>query len=66
MKDKIKLFQEKYDVKFMLFLFIPPLIFSMIISPFFPDPHLGVYIVNYLLGIVLIVLGGGIIAASKF
>lgn len=66
MKDKIKLFLKKYDVKFMLILFMPPLVFSMIMSPFFPDPHLGVYIVNYLLGIVITILGGGAIAASKF
>lgn len=65
MKDKVKWFLKTYDVTFMAILFVPPLIFSIIMSPFFPDPHFGVYVVNYLLGIALIVIGGSFIALGK-
>lgn len=66
MKDKVKWFLRNYDVKFMALLFIPPLIFSIIISPFFPEPTFWVYLTNYFLGVVLIIVFGGAFAASKF
>lgn len=65
MFDKLKLFLKEYDVYFMVLLLIPPLIFSIIISPFFPEPDLWVYLVNYFLGIALIIVLGGAFAQSK-